>query len=174
SRRWLAELPSSRRVAARAKKSPARQPCSSIRSTSPGLRRASRRRSRKVEAAASCARRASPGRRPCGAPARSTRRPYERRLDGAHHRRRLDGAGNERGGAGLAGAGARRRAEPSALPTPGAGMSDPLVVIDADVLGRRRTGDETYIENLLRALPAVGGGLRFAAITRRPELVPDG
>jgi len=53
-------------------------------------------------------------------------------------------------------------------------MSDPLVVIDADVLGRRRTGDETYIENLLRALPAVGGGLRFAAITRRPELVPDG
>jgi len=53
-------------------------------------------------------------------------------------------------------------------------MSDPLVVIDADVLGRRRTGDETYVENLLRALPAVGGGLRFAAITRRPELVPDG
>jgi glycosyltransferase involved in cell wall biosynthesis len=53
-------------------------------------------------------------------------------------------------------------------------MSDPLVVIDADVLGRRRTGDETYVENLLRALPAVGGGLRFAAITRSPELVPSG
>ncbi|MDT5029647.1 MAG: hypothetical protein QOE61_6535, partial [Micromonosporaceae bacterium] len=48
-------------------------------------------------------------------------------------------------------------------------MSDPLVVIDADVLGRHRTGDETYVENLLRALPAVGSGLRFAAITRRPE-----
>ena len=53
-------------------------------------------------------------------------------------------------------------------------MSDPLVVIDADVLGRQRTGDETYVENLLRALPAAGGGLRFAAITRRPELIPDG
>ena len=53
-------------------------------------------------------------------------------------------------------------------------MSDPVVVIDADVLGRRRTGDETYVENLLRALPAVGEGLRFAAITRSPELVPPG
>ena len=29
-----------------------------------------------------------------------------------------------------------------------------LVVIDADVLGRRRTGDETYVLNLLRHLPA--------------------
>ena len=46
---------------------------------------------------------------------------------------------------------------------------NPLVVIDADVLGRQRTGDETYVENLLRALPAAGAGLRFAAITRRPE-----
>lgn len=53
-------------------------------------------------------------------------------------------------------------------------MSEPLVVIDADVLGRQRTGDETYVENLLRALPAVGDGLRFAAVTRRPELVPEG
>jgi len=53
-------------------------------------------------------------------------------------------------------------------------VSDPLIVIDADVLGRHRTGDETYVENLLRALPAVGSGLRFAAITRRPELVPPG
>jgi glycosyltransferase involved in cell wall biosynthesis len=53
-------------------------------------------------------------------------------------------------------------------------MSDPLVVVDADVLGRRRTGDETYVRELLRALPAAGDGLRFAAITRRPDLVPDG
>ena len=53
-------------------------------------------------------------------------------------------------------------------------MSDPLVVIDADVLGRQRTGDETYVSELLRALPAVGDGLRFAAITRRPDLVPLG
>ena len=51
----------------------------------------------------------------------------------------------------------------------------PLVVIDADVLGRRRTGDETYVQNLLRRLPALAGGeLRFAAITRRPDLVPEG
>jgi glycosyltransferase involved in cell wall biosynthesis len=53
-------------------------------------------------------------------------------------------------------------------------MSDPLVVVDADVLGRRRTGDETYVEGLLRALPGAGDGLRFGAITRRPELVPAG
>jgi glycosyltransferase involved in cell wall biosynthesis len=52
---------------------------------------------------------------------------------------------------------------------------NPLVVIDADVLGRQRTGDETYVENLLRRLPALGGDeFRFAAITRRPDLVPDG
>src|SRR3954468_14499293 len=53
-------------------------------------------------------------------------------------------------------------------------MSDPLVVIDADVLGRQRTGDETYVTELLRALPAVADGLRIAAITRRPDLVPPG
>ena len=53
-------------------------------------------------------------------------------------------------------------------------MTDPLVVVDADVLGRRRTGDETYVGELLRALPAVADGLRLAAITRRPELVPAG
>ena len=50
-----------------------------------------------------------------------------------------------------------------------------LVVLDADVLGRQRTGDETYVENLLRLLPALGGDeFRFAAITRHPELVPKG
>jgi glycosyltransferase involved in cell wall biosynthesis len=53
-------------------------------------------------------------------------------------------------------------------------VSEPLVVIDADVLGRQRTGDETYVRGLLSALPAVGAGLRFAAVTRRPDLVPAG
>ena len=53
-------------------------------------------------------------------------------------------------------------------------MRAPLVVIDADVLGRRRTGDETYVSNLLRELPAVAPDLRLAAVTRRPDLVPDG
>jgi glycosyltransferase involved in cell wall biosynthesis len=51
-----------------------------------------------------------------------------------------------------------------------------LVVVDADVLGRRRTGDETYVKNLLRTLPepAAAAGLDLAAVTRHPELVPDG
>jgi glycosyltransferase involved in cell wall biosynthesis len=53
-------------------------------------------------------------------------------------------------------------------------VSRPLVLVDADVLGRRRTGDETYVDQLLRALPAVAGDLRIAAITRDPALVPDG
>ncbi len=53
-------------------------------------------------------------------------------------------------------------------------MNSPLVVLDADVLGRQRTGDETYVEQLLRALPSVADDLRFAAITRRPDLVPAG
>ena len=51
-----------------------------------------------------------------------------------------------------------------------------LVVVDADVLGRRRTGDETYVRNLLRTLPAPAAeaGLDIAAVTRHPDLVPDG
>jgi len=51
----------------------------------------------------------------------------------------------------------------------------PLVVVDADVLGRERTGDETYVHNLLRRLPAAADGVvRLAAVTRRPDLVPEG
>lgn len=51
----------------------------------------------------------------------------------------------------------------------------PLVLLDADVLGRHRTGDETYVQNLLRRLPsAADGAIRFAAVTRHPELVPEG
>jgi glycosyltransferase involved in cell wall biosynthesis len=51
-----------------------------------------------------------------------------------------------------------------------------VVAFDADVLGRRRTGDETYARNLLRELaPLVpAAGIRLVAVTRRPELVPDG
>jgi glycosyltransferase involved in cell wall biosynthesis len=51
-------------------------------------------------------------------------------------------------------------------------VSEPLVVIDADVLGRQRTGDETYVAGLLSELAA--SDLRFAAVTRHPELVPEG
>jgi glycosyltransferase involved in cell wall biosynthesis len=48
------------------------------------------------------------------------------------------------------------------------------VLLDADVLGRQRTGDETYVENLLRELPAAAPDLRFAAVTRNPSRVPQG
>ena len=48
------------------------------------------------------------------------------------------------------------------------------VLLDADVLGRQRTGDETYVRNLLRELPAAAPDLRLAAVSRRPELVPEG
>jgi glycosyltransferase involved in cell wall biosynthesis len=50
----------------------------------------------------------------------------------------------------------------------------PLVVIDADVLGRRRTGDETYFAALLRELVPLADRERLAAVTRRPDLVPEG
>jgi glycosyltransferase involved in cell wall biosynthesis len=51
-----------------------------------------------------------------------------------------------------------------------------LVAVDADVLGRERTGDETYVRNLLRELGplAASAGIGIAAVTRRPELVPEG
>jgi glycosyltransferase involved in cell wall biosynthesis len=50
----------------------------------------------------------------------------------------------------------------------------PLVALDADVLGRQRTGDEAYVLNLLRELPGVDPELAFAAMTRHPRLVPPG
>ena len=49
-----------------------------------------------------------------------------------------------------------------------------MILVDADVLGRNRTGEETYVLNLLRELPLVAPDLTFAAVTRHPELVPDG
>lgn len=54
-------------------------------------------------------------------------------------------------------------------------MTDaPLVLIDADVLGRRRTGDETYVENLLRELATLDDHLRYAAVTRDIRSIPSG
>ena len=51
-----------------------------------------------------------------------------------------------------------------------------VVVFDADVLGRQRTGDETYALNLLRELGPLASeaSIRLVATTRRPDLVPDG
>jgi len=53
-------------------------------------------------------------------------------------------------------------------------MNEPFVVLDADVLGRQRTGDETYVAALLAELAQLDHGLRLAAVTRRPDLVPEG
>jgi len=57
-----------------------------------------------------------------------------------------------------------------------AGARLKTVVIDADVLGRQRTGDETYIRNLLRELAPLApeDAIRLVAVTRRPDLVPAG
>ena len=51
-----------------------------------------------------------------------------------------------------------------------------VVVFDADVLGRQRTGDETYALNLLRELGTLASeaSIRLVATTRRPDLVPEG
>ena len=51
-----------------------------------------------------------------------------------------------------------------------------VVAFDADVLGRERTGDETYARNLLRELGGLvsEAGIRLLAVTRRPDLVPEG
>ena len=49
-----------------------------------------------------------------------------------------------------------------------------MILLDADVLGRNRTGEETYVVNLLRTLPDVASDLSFGAVTRHPELVPPG
>ena len=49
-----------------------------------------------------------------------------------------------------------------------------VVLVDADVLGRQRTGEETYLANLLRELPSLTNEVRFVAVTRHPELVPPG
>jgi glycosyltransferase involved in cell wall biosynthesis len=49
-----------------------------------------------------------------------------------------------------------------------------VILVDADVLGRSRTGDETYVRELLCALPQVAGELRIGALTRDASLVPRG
>jgi glycosyltransferase involved in cell wall biosynthesis len=49
-----------------------------------------------------------------------------------------------------------------------------MILVDADYLGRGRTGDETYVENLLRALAPLATDLRIAAVVRDAALVPDG
>jgi hypothetical protein len=49
-----------------------------------------------------------------------------------------------------------------------------LVVLDADVLCLERTGDDTYIRNLLRDLSGVEAGFELAVVTCRRDVVRDG
>jgi glycosyltransferase involved in cell wall biosynthesis len=48
----------------------------------------------------------------------------------------------------------------------------PVIAFDADVLGRRRTGDETYAANVLAALGALDVPFRVLAYLRDPSLLP--
>ena len=50
----------------------------------------------------------------------------------------------------------------------------PDVVVDADVLGRQRTGDETYIRQLLVGLSELDTGLDIRAVARGAQWVPEG
>lgn len=53
-------------------------------------------------------------------------------------------------------------------------MTAPCVVVDADVLGRQRTGDETYVRGLLAALARTDHGLDIRAVVRSRGLAPPG
>ena len=48
----------------------------------------------------------------------------------------------------------------------------PLVLLDADTVGRGRTGDESYTVNLLRELPAAAPELALACSLRKPSDLP--
>ena len=50
--------------------------------------------------------------------------------------------------------------------------SGPLVLLDGDTVGRRRTGDESYTVNLLRELPGNAPELSFACSLRDPADLP--
>jgi glycosyltransferase involved in cell wall biosynthesis len=49
-----------------------------------------------------------------------------------------------------------------------------LVVVDGDVLGRHRTGDESYVENLVRELGGLERSFDVGVIVRRADAAPDG
>jgi len=50
----------------------------------------------------------------------------------------------------------------------------PDVIVDANVLGRQRTGDETHVREILSCLGRDSADLRIAAVARQAELVPEG
>jgi glycosyltransferase involved in cell wall biosynthesis len=49
-----------------------------------------------------------------------------------------------------------------------------LVAVDGDVLGRHRTGDESYVENLVRELAVLERGFELVVIVRRAGAAPPG
>jgi glycosyltransferase involved in cell wall biosynthesis len=49
-----------------------------------------------------------------------------------------------------------------------------LVVVDGDVLGRHRTGDETYVENLVRELGRLERSFDIGVLVRRADAAPTG
>jgi glycosyltransferase involved in cell wall biosynthesis len=49
-----------------------------------------------------------------------------------------------------------------------------LVVVDGDVLGRHRTGDESYVENLVRELGRLERSFDVGVIVRHAAAAPDG
>ena len=49
-----------------------------------------------------------------------------------------------------------------------------MIVVDADFIGRHRTGDETYVDNLLRALVPLARAGELAALVRDDALAPPG
>jgi glycosyltransferase involved in cell wall biosynthesis len=49
-----------------------------------------------------------------------------------------------------------------------------LVVVDGDVLGRRRTGDESYVENLVRELGRLERSFDLGVLVRRADVAPAG
>ena len=63
--------------------------------------------------------------------------------------------------------GRRRGVGRRALARAPAVSAEPLVLVDADTVGRGRTGDESYTVNLLRELPAAAPELAFACLAAR-------
>jgi glycosyltransferase involved in cell wall biosynthesis len=51
--------------------------------------------------------------------------------------------------------------------------AEPLVLLDADTVGRGRTGDESYTVNLLRELPNAARDLSLACSLRDPAALPS-
>src|SRR5262249_29712012 len=94
---------------------------------------------------------------------RDLRRPRGRRLDPRRDRARGEARAEARR---LLGRGRGRH--------PGGLRGARVIVIDAAGLGRGRTGAEPYVATRLRERPDAAPGPRFAAVTRRPDLVPAG